>query len=183
MKKCTHCKLGKPFSDFYKKKRPNGTFGLRTWCKSCEHEETKVRLGTPSQKLKKVVYDKRRREILGEKLKQKYRDYYAKTKPARRAKVKEWQLSNPGRHNSYSAQGKLAISRASPAWVDRIAIRSIYEKAKTLGMEVDHIIPLRNSLVCGLHVPWNLQLLTKTENCRKRNRFDPYEERGTPLQR
>ena len=172
MKKCTHCKLEKPFCDFYKKKRPNRRVGLRTWCKSCEYEADKLRLGTPSQKIKKAAYDKRRREARGESLKQKYRDYYAKTKPERRAKVKAWQLSNPGKHNSYSAQGKVAVLRASPPWVDRIAIRSIYEMAKITGMEVDHIIPLRHSLVCGLHVPWNLQLLTKTENCRKRNRFE-----------
>lgn len=182
MKKCTRCKLEKPFSDFYKKKRRNGSVGLRTLCKSCEYAETKVRLGTPTQKVKKSAYDRLRRETLGEILKQRSRDYYAKTKPIRRAKVKAWQLSNPGKHNSYSAQGKVAKLRAMPPWVDRIAIRSIYERAKIAGMEVDHIIPLRHHLVCGLHVPWNLQLLTETENCRKKNRFEVITEMGAPLQ-
>lgn len=38
--------------------------------------------------------------------------------------------------------------------------------------ELDHIIPLNHDLVCGLHVPWNLQWLTKTDNRKKSNSFD-----------
>lgn len=70
---------------------------------------------------------------------------------------------------------------ATPPWVDMRAIREIYIQAEHLGYEtgelhdVDHIVPLIHPLVCGLHVPWNLQPLPAKANNRKSNRFG-YEQ-------
>lgn len=53
----------------------------------------------------------------------------------------------------------------------RVEINTLYREAVISGMEVDHIYPLVHERVCGLHVPWNLRLATKSENSRKQNKL------------
>jgi len=67
---------------------------------------------------------------------------------------------------------------ATPKWLTRrqkSEIRQLYQIAmtmtKTTGEQyvVDHIVPLRSEFVCGLHVPWNLRVITREENLAKSN--------------
>lgn len=69
-------------------------------------------------------------------------------------------------------------SAATPAWLtlEQIAdIESLYYKARLLtrrsGVKyvVDHIVPLKHPQICGLHVPWNLKVITAKENAQKKN--------------
>ena len=69
---------------------------------------------------------------------------------------------------------------ATPAWLtteQKEDIKQLYIEAqkitKLTGVryEVDHIIPLINENVCGLHVPWNLQVIPKIDNLKKANKI------------
>ena len=69
---------------------------------------------------------------------------------------------------------------ATPPWLTRkqkSEIRQLYQIAitmsKTTGEQyvVDHIVPLQSHEVCGLHVPWNLRVITQEENLKKSNKL------------
>ncbi len=69
------------------------------------------------------------------------------------------------------------LKQAQPPWVETESLRVFYVRAKELERDtgiphhVDHIVPLRGKSVCGLHVPWNLQVLPAEDNLRKGNRI------------
>ena len=72
-----------------------------------------------------------------------------------------------------------ALALATPAWLSKSQLAEIagmYEEARRLSEstgerhEVDHIVPLHSPVVSGLHVPWNMRVLSKEENNRKGNR-------------
>lgn len=72
---------------------------------------------------------------------------------------------------------------ATPTWLtkeERLQMRELYVQARKLTSVtgeryvVDHIVPLRGESVCGLHVPWNLRVITQEENLQKSNKLvDP----------
>ena len=68
--------------------------------------------------------------------------------------------------------------QATPRWADPTKILDIYQDALELSEllgchHVDHIIPLKNDMVCGLHTHDNLQILSKEANLTKNNKLLP----------
>ena len=67
---------------------------------------------------------------------------------------------------------------ATPSWLDANLFAPIFEEARKRrkageDVHIDHIVPLAGKTVCGLHVPWNLQIIPAQENRAKGNRFVP----------
>jgi len=66
---------------------------------------------------------------------------------------------------------------ATPRWASRNAIACIYRECAQLtknsgiDYQVDHILPLRSKMVCGLHVENNLRVITAKDNATKLNRW------------
>lgn len=86
--------------------------------------------------------------------------------------------SDPAYYVSKRALRRAKEKESQPEWVNREEILEIYQQAEELQwlseeqLEVDHIIPLINDKVCGLHVSWNLQIVPMSLNRQKGNRFD-----------
>jgi hypothetical protein len=98
-----------------------------------------------------------------------------------RDKVRKWKEKNPAKVTANIGKYRASKSSAMPKWLtsEHIAqIEAVYLQAKIYTVvtgvpyHVDHIIPIRSDLVCGLHVPWNLQVLKGEDNMRKSNKLE-----------
>jgi hypothetical protein len=87
---------------------------------------------------------------------------------------------NPDYYNVLTSLRKRRHRNATPKWLtykQKNEIKQLYQIAvtmtKTTGERyvVDHIVPLISDEVCGLHVPWNLRVITQEENLKKSNKL------------
>jgi len=87
---------------------------------------------------------------------------------------------NPDYYKSLTSVRKRRHRSATPKWItpeQKLAMRQLYLQAMDLTKltgeryVVDHIVPLISDEVCGLHVPWNLRVITQEENLRKSNKL------------
>jgi hypothetical protein len=101
----------------------------------------------------------------------------------RRTDVERWLEARPrramqstGAHAAASALSRARALHAVPPWADLQAIAAIYAECRRITLEtgvehhVDHIAPLIGVNACGLHVEYNLQIITKAANLLKGNR-------------
>jgi hypothetical protein len=90
-----------------------------------------------------------------------------------------YRRENPEKGRAAAARRRSLKLQATPAWANNFFIAEIYHLAKLRGeiyggeWEVDHIVPLKSKLVCGLHVECNLRVITSATNNSKGNRYWP----------
>ncbi len=84
---------------------------------------------------------------------------------------KRYAKKYPERNRHRVRLREISKLQRTPKWADLSKIREFYFKCPR-GLEVDHIIPLRGSIVSGLHIIDNLQYLSPQENKKKGNKFN-----------
>lgn len=174
-KPCSKCKNIKPYSEFYKDKSRSD--GHCNYCKICDKKRLR----------NKEKADERHKKWRNSEAGKKYfQKYYKERKEEYAERNKKWAEENRERlrelyRNSTKSERwrkkhkeRMAHRRAlklKATLTDfRDEIKKIYENCPS-GHHVDHIIPLVNPNICGLHVPWNLQYLPAEENLRKNNKL------------
>lgn len=110
-------------------------------------------------------------------------NWYFKEHEKHKETKREYMKKNKDHYNVLRNHRKRGKTNRTPKWLTsemKNQIVNIYNEAQRLtkltGIEfhVDHVIPLHGEEVSGLHVPWNLQLLTREENIAKGNRVKYY---------
>jgi len=140
----------------------------------------------------KIDNDKRKEKPKSEAAKEAAKRYYERNKDAVKARAnarsttdvnnykKKYKELNPELYKALTSVRKRRHRNATPKWItaeQKLAMRNLYLKAQELTKiageryVVDHIIPLISPEVCGLHVPWNLRVITQEENLKKSNKL------------
>ena len=105
---------------------------------------------------------------------------WKKENPKRNAEhTARWKRKHPAKVNVANAARRASENGATPEWANQFFISEAYDLAQRrtnatgFRWHVDHIVPLKSKLVCGLHTEHNLQVIPATQNCSKSNRRWP----------
>jgi hypothetical protein len=105
-----------------------------------------------------------------DKVKEYKKLYRLNNKEKEKKYIKQYFLNNPNFIKTHSAKRRASQLNATPKFADLNKIKEIYKNCPK-GYVVDHIVPLQGKEVCGLHVEWNLQYLTPSQNSSKSNKL------------
>lgn len=161
-------------------------------------EFDKERSKNPERKAAIAAAVRKHNELFPERVRELSRAYYAKHPEKQRAAEARCVAKNPEKaRNAANARGrkhyakepfkshararKYQVSKitATPAWANTFFMEEAYALAKLrtavtgIKWHVDHIVPVRSRLVCGLHCEANLQVITARQNLSKGNRIWP----------
>lgn len=156
---CSKCNLEKLTDEFYSKSKLLTRFSKKATCKECRKAYVRK---WESENPQTSIVRKNWRDVNKEKVSLMNR----KTKK-----------KHAGRVNANNRQREATKLQAIPRWADNEKIKQVYKEAKELSLltgiefHVDHMVPLRSKLVCGLHAETNLQILVAKENKKKQNLY------------
>lgn len=187
VKPCTKCGVQKPLEDYHCNK--NAKDGRAYHCKACASTYLKGydKANRAARTAKEKAWREANRDRVAARQSAYGRKWYAENKvrlkPIRRAAQIAYAERFPHLIAAYAAKRRASVIRATPPWANADAIKAVYEEAARLTRKtgvlhhVDHAVPLRSPIVCGLHCEANLWILPARVNLQKSNRYWP----GGPL--
>lgn len=192
MKYCKKCDTTRDFSEFHRSKQHRD--GYSPICKSCKKSYNKAYYNKNKSEIveqKKSYYYKNQEALLAQK--KEYYDSnrelvidkvqtYRKNNKQKISEMKsKYQRENRHKTNRVGADKRARKRQRTPSWLTKSQkeeMNNLYWLAQDLrsitgeDYHVDHIVPLAGKDVCGLHVPWNLQVLPSDINISKGNKYD-----------
>lgn len=168
IKFCKSCETEKPLTSFNKDSHTKDGYCYK--CSDCQKKQYHSNKQKKLKRQRERYFEKRELILLRQKL------YNSTNKISRSKYRKNHYLSNKDVALSYWAKRRAVKLKATPSWLTKSELEEIkdfYTAAAMfklyVGVEyhVDHIVPLQGKTVCGLHVPWNLQIVTEAENKKK----------------
>lgn len=164
---CYVCKNKLPADMFYKNK--NRSTGVSSGCKKCSVIKAYEWNMQNKEKFRKANKESAIRTGSNKKWSAKNRDHLNEY-------MRNWNKKNKRICSPSQRYGYFSIR---PVWANLFYIKEIYKlcrlRTKITGVtwNVDHIVPIKSDLVCGLHVESNLQVITESMNKQKGNRHWP----------
>ena len=104
------------------------------------------------------------------------RRYYERNRETSQEYFRSAYRLNRQKYITRARMREIALTMAMPSWAKKSDIIDIYNQAqrrsliKGIKYHVDHVYPLRHPRLCGLHVSWNLQIITAKKNMTKSNK-------------
>jgi hypothetical protein len=154
---------------------------------NAEKIKNKVKLYYANNSEKVKEYQKVYNEMNAQKVSERHKEYYDKNKLKLRRDGKDYYNKNVAKFIANVAKRNAAKLKATPSWLTQEQLDEIadfYTIARMFKMytgedyHVDHVVPLQGKKVCGLHVPWNLQVLHGKDNLRKSNKLQELNQQG-----
>lgn len=179
IKTCSKCKTSKHISCFSADNGKKASKdGLRSRCKECRAEDN--RSWHNRNKLRSLENSRKWKNKNPEKVKNQSKKWIENNKEAHKENNRIWKSLNKAANCNISSRYRARKTISSPPWltaIQKAQITEMYDIAAArtfqtgIRYQVDHIHPLQGENFSGLHVPWNLQIITAKENASKRNRL------------
>ena len=167
--------------------------GLDSRCKQCKTTAAKLYRERHTQSCQKMwheyntrsdiqEYHKQWKEGHQEQYKASQKMWVERNKDRINKRTQQYAKEHPEWKAAQCAKRRATKLQAMPLWTtkdDLFLIEEAHNLASlrsqlfSFAWNVDHVVPLQSDTVCGLHVWWNLQVIPKTLNISKGNRYWP----------